>query len=163
MTTFSTTLQIQEDNGTYRSATPEEILHAARTTLNRRFRRGKALTSPNHSIEYLQVQLGHLEHEVFTILWLDNRNQILEFETLFRGTIDGASVYPREVVKSALIRNAAACILAHNHPSGISDPSEADKRITTRLKAALALVDVRLLDHIIVGETCTSMADLGLI
>jgi DNA repair protein RadC len=163
MTNYTATLQIQEANGEYRSATPEEILHAARKTLNRRFRRGKALTSPNHSKEYLQVQLGPLAHEVFAILWLDNRHQILEFETLFRGTIDGASVYPREVVKAALQHGAAACILAHNHPSGISDPSEADKRITTRLKAALELVDVRLLDHVVIGETCTSMAELGLI
>ena len=163
MTTFSATLQIQEANGEYRSATPEEILHAARTTLNRRFRRGKALTSPNDSKEYLQVQLGHLEHEVFAILWLDQRHRILAFETLFRGTIDGASVHPREVVKAALHHGAAACILAHDHPSGDSSPSEADKRITARLREALALVDVRVLDHIIVGETCTSMAELGLI
>jgi DNA repair protein RadC len=163
MTTFSTTLQIQEANGTYRSATPEEILHAARATLNRRFRRGKALTSANDSKEYLQVQLGHLEHEVFAILWLDSRHRILAFETLFRGTIDGASVHPREVVKAALHHGAAACILAHDHPSGDSSPSEADKRITARLREALALVDVRVLDHIIVGETCTSMAELGLV
>ena len=163
MTTFSTTLQIQDANGEYRIATPEEILHAARTTLNRRFRRGKARTSPNDSKEYLQVQLGHLEHEVFAILWLDQRHRILEFETLFRGTIDGASVHPREVVKAALHHGAAACILAHDHPSGDSSPSEADKRITARLREALALVDVRVLDHIIVGETCTSMAELGLV
>ena len=163
MTTFSTTLQIQETNGEYRNATPEEILHAARITLNRRFRRGKAITSPNDSKEYLQVQLGHLEHEVFAILWLDSRHRILAFETLFRGTIDGASVHPREVVKSALHHGAAACILAHDHPSGDSSPSEADKRITARLREALALVEVRVLDHIIVGETCTSMAELGLV
>ena len=163
MTNYTATLQIQDANGEYRIATPEEILSAARTTLNRRFRRGKALTSPNHSKDYLQVQLGPLEHEVFAILWLDNRNQILEFETLFRGTIDGASVHPREVVKAALQHGAAACILAHNHPSGISDPSEADKRITTRLRDALSLIEVRVLDHVIIGQTCTSLAELGLI
>ena len=136
---------------------------SSQPALNRRFRRGKALTSPNDSKEYLQVQLGHLEHEVFAILWLDSRHRILAFETLFRGTIDGASVHPREVVKAALHHGAAACILAHDHPSGDSSPSEADKRITARLREALALVDVRVLDHIIVGETCTSMAELGLV
>jgi DNA repair protein RadC len=94
---------------------------------------------------------------------LDSRHRILAFETLFRGTIDGASVHPREVVKAALHHGAAACILAHDHPSGDSSPSEADKRITARLREALALVDVRVLDHIIVGETCTSMAELGLV
>jgi len=107
--------------------------------------------------------LEHLEHEVFTVLWLDNRNRVLAFEELFRGTIDGASVHPPEVVKSALIHNAAACIIAHNHPSGVSTPSQADRTVTDKLKEALSLIDVRVLDHIIVGDECTSFAEQGLL
>jgi len=109
----STALQIQDPNGLYRSASDEEVLNAARSAINRRFRRGRALTSPADSQEFLRVRLAHLEHEVFAVLWLDNRHRIIAFEELFRGTIDGSSVHPREVVKSALGHNAAACIIAH--------------------------------------------------
>jgi len=157
------TLAIQEANGTYRTASPDEIIHAARSAINRRFCRGKVLSSPTDSQNFLKLRLAHLEHEVFAVLWLDNRHRVLGFEELFRGTIDGASVHPREVVKSALHHNAAACILAHNHPSGISEPSRADTALTRRLNDALALVDVRVLDHIVVGEDCTSFAERGLI
>ena len=159
----STALQIQDPNGLYRSASDEEVLNAARSAINRRFRRGRALTSPADSQEFLRVRLAHLEHEVFAVLWLDNRHRILAFEELFRGTIDGSSVHPREVVKSALGHNAAACIMAHNHPSGVSEPSRADLNITQRLKSGLSLVDVRVLDHIVVGEDCVSLAQRGLI
>ena len=158
-----TALQVQDPNGTYRSASDEEVLHAARSTINRRFRRGKALTSPADSLEFLRIRLSHLEHEVFAILWLDNRHRVIAFDELFRGTIDGASVHAREVVKSALGHNAAACIMAHNHPSGVSDPSRADQTITQRLKDALSLIDVRVLDHIIIGEDCVSFAESGLL
>jgi DNA repair protein RadC len=158
-----TTLEIQEANGAYRTASPDEIIHAARSAVNRRFRRGKALSSPADSRDFLKLRLAHLEHEVFAVLWLDNRHRVLGFEELFRGTIDGSSVHPREVVKSALQKNAAACILAHNHPSGISEPSRADLSLTRRLSDALALVDVRVLDHIVVAEDCTSFAERGLI
>jgi DNA repair protein RadC len=156
-------LQVQDPNGTYRSASDEEVLNAARSTINRRFRRGKALTSPDDSREFLRIRLAHLEHEVFAVLWLDNRHRVIAFEELFRGTIDGSSVHSREVVKSALGHNAAACIVAHNHPSGISEPSRADQAITRRLKEALALIEVRVLDHIVVGEDCLSFADRGLL
>ena len=101
---------------------------------------------------------------MFCCLYLDNRHRLIAFDELFRGTIDGASVHPREVVKQALARNAAAVILAHNHPSGVAEPSQADELITQRLKEALALVDIRLLDHVIVGDgNCLSFAERGLI
>lgn len=158
-----TALQVQDPNGIYRSASDEEVLNAARSAINRRFRRGKVLTSPAASQELLRIRLAHLEHEVFAVLWLDNRHRLIALEELFRGTIDGSSVHSREVVKSALGHNAAACIIAHNHPSGVSEPSRADQTITHRLKDALALVEVRVLDHIIVGEDCVSFAELGLL
>jgi DNA repair protein RadC len=108
--------------------------------------------------------MQHLDHELFCCLYLDNRHRVLKFDELFRGTIDGTSVYPREVVKEALLVNAAAVILAHNHPSGVAEPSQADERITRRLKSALDLVDIRLLDHLIVGEgRATSLASRGLL
>ena len=108
--------------------------------------------------------MRHLDHEVFCCLYLDNRHRVLRFDQLFRGTIDGTSVYPREVVKEALAVNAAAVILAHNHPSGVAEPSQADERITKRLKSALELVDIRLLDHLIIGDgEATSLASRGLL
>ena len=108
--------------------------------------------------------MRHLDHELFCCLFLDNRHRVLSFNELFRGTIDGTSVYPREVVKEALAVNAAAVILAHNHPSGVAEPSQADERITRRLKSALELVDIRLLDHLIIGDgRTTSLASRGLI
>jgi DNA repair protein RadC len=114
--------------------------------------------------DFLTVHLGSLEHEVFAVLLLDARNRLIEFVELFRGTIDGASVYPREVVKLALTKNAAAVLIAHDHPSGVSEPSHADELITRRLKDALALVDIRLVDHIIIaGGEAVSFADRGLL
>jgi DNA repair protein RadC len=108
--------------------------------------------------------MRHLDHELFCCLFLDNRHRVLRFDELFRGTIDGTSVYPREVVKEALAVNAAAVILAHNHPSGVAEPSQADERITKRLKSALELVDIRLLDHLIIGDgKATSLASRGLL
>lgn len=162
-TPISLSLKIEEQNGTYRSASSDEILHAALSVINRRFRRGKTLSSPAESQHFLKLHLAHLEHEVFSVLWLDNRHRVLGFEELFRGTIDGASVHPREVVKSAFRHNAAACILAHNHPSGDSTPSQADKALTRRLSDALALIDVLVLDHIVVAQDCTSFAEMGLL
>lgn len=120
------------------------------------------LTSPDDSKNYVKLQLAELKHEVFSCLFLDNRHRVIKFVKLFRGTIDGASVHPREVVKEALANNAAAVIFAHNHPSGVAEPSEADKHITTRLKDALALVDIRVLDHLIVGDEIVSFAERGL-
>ena len=121
------------------------------------------LTSPQESKDYVKLQLATFEHEVFACLFLDNRHHVITFEELFRGTIDGASVYPREVVKACLRHNSAAVILAHNHPSGVAEPSVADERITKRLKDALALIDVRVLDHLIVGEEVVSFAERGLL
>ncbi len=125
---------------------------------------GEPIRCPTDTELYLKARLRHLGHEVFCCLYLDNRHRVLRFDEMFRGTIDGTSVYPREVVKEALSVNAAAVILAHNHPSGVAEPSQADERITRRLKAALELVDIRLLDHIIVGDgRATSLASRGLV
>ena len=125
---------------------------------------GETIHSPKDTEAFLTARLRHLHHEVFCCLFLDNRHRVLCFEEMFRGTIDGTSVYPREVVKEALRVNAAAVIVAHNHPSGVAEPSDADERITGRLKAALGLVDIRLLDHLVVGQGCvTSLASRGLV
>ena len=125
---------------------------------------GEAIRSPDDTRAFLQAKMRHLGHELFCCLYLDNRHRVLRFDEMFRGTIDGTSVYPREVVKEALVVNAAAVILAHNHPSGVAEPSQADERITQRLKSALELVDIRLLDHLIVGDgQTTSMASRGLL
>jgi len=124
---------------------------------------GTAIRSPADTEAYLRARIRHLGHEMFCCLYLDNRHRVLRFDEMFRGTIDGTSVYPREVVKEALTINAAAVILAHNHPSGVAEPSQADERITRRLKSALELVDIRLLDHLIIGDgDTTSMASRGL-
>ena len=125
---------------------------------------GEAIRSPSDTESFLQAKMRHLGHELFCCLYLDNRHRVLRFDEMFRGTIDGTSVYPREVVKEALKINAAAVILAHNHPSGVAEPSQADERITRRLKSALELVDIRLLDHLIIGDgQATSLAARGLI
>ncbi len=125
---------------------------------------GETIRSPADTELFLKARMQHLDHELFCCLYLDNRHRVLRFDELFRGTIDGTSVYPREVVKEALSVNAAAVILAHNHPSGVAEPSQADERITRRLKSALELVDIRLLDHLIVGEgKATSLASRGLL
>jgi len=125
---------------------------------------GETIRSPSDTEAFLQSRLRDLDHELFCCLFLDNRHRVLGFDELFRGTIDGTSVYPREVVKEALAVNAAAVILAHNHPSGVAEPSQADERITKRLKSALDLVDIRLLDHLIIGDgAATSLARRGLI
>jgi DNA repair protein RadC len=125
---------------------------------------GEAIRSPADTETFMLARLRDRPHEVFCCLYLDNRHRVILFEELFRGTIDGTSVYPREVVKQALAVNAAAIILAHNHPSGVAEPSQADERITRRVKAALELVDIRLLDHLVIGDgTSISLASRGLI
>jgi DNA repair protein RadC len=125
---------------------------------------GETIRSPADTEAFLKSRMRHLGHEIFCCLFLDNRHRVLRFDELFRGTIDGTSVYPREVVKEALSINAAAVILAHNHPSGVAEPSQADERITKRLKSALELVDIRLLDHLIIGDgRATSLASRGLL
>ena len=125
---------------------------------------GEAIKSPADTTSFLKARMRHLDHELFCCLYLDNRHRVLRFDELFRGTIDGTSVYPREVVKEALAINAAAVIVSHNHPSGVAEPSQADERITQRLKSALNLVDIRLLDHLIIGDgEAVSLAQRGLI
>lgn len=156
-------LCVRLKSGEYRPATNDEIIAAAKVVLNRRFRRGTMLANPKDTIDYLTLKMGSLEHEMFSILWLDTRHRVIAFEELFRGTLDGASVPPREVVKEALSHNAAAAIFAHNHPSGVDEPSEADRRLTKRLKEALALIDVRVLDHVVIGDTYVSFAERGLL
>ena len=147
-----------------RTATATEIIAAARRAMTRRVRRGMAMDSPRAVREFLTMKLGTLEHETFAVLLLDTRHRLIDYVELFRGTIDKASVHPREVVKLALARNAAALVLAHPHPSGAAEPSQADELITRRLKEALALVDVRLLDHIIVaGGEAISFSERGLL
>jgi DNA repair protein RadC len=122
------------------------------------------LDSPAATRVFLVSRLRDLPYEVFCALFLDNRHRLIACDELFRGTIDGASVHPREVVRQALSRNAAAVILAHNHPSGIAEPSQADELITLRLKDALGLVDIRVLDHLIVGDNrCVSLAERGVL
>mgnify|MGYP001826301333 CR=1 FL=1 len=141
----------------------QAVLEMARRHLYENIRRGDALCSPNDTRRYLSAELQSCLHEVFSCLFLDNRNRVLAFEKLFYGTIDGASVYPREVVRRVIDNNAAAVIFAHNHPSGVAEPSAADKQITQRLKDALALIDVRVLDHLVIGDEVVSFAERGLL
>ncbi|MBM4197472.1 MAG: JAB domain-containing protein [Gammaproteobacteria bacterium] len=132
--------------------------------LQERLAPGQAIRSPSDSREFLIARLRDRPHEVFCCLFLDNRHRVLAFDELFQGTIDSTTVYPREVVRQALRRNAAAVILAHNHPSGVAEPSDADQLITRRVRSALELIDVRLLDHFVVGDgVCTSLASRGMI
>ena len=129
-----------------------------------RISRGQALASPDEVRQFLQLKMRGLAHEVFACLFLDNQHAVIRYEELFRGTIDGASVYPREIVKRALALNAAALIFAHNHPSGIAEPSQADQLLTQRLKSALGMVDIRVLDHFVIGDPeVLSFAERGLL
>lgn len=138
-------------------------LEMARRVMDRPLRRGDPLQSPDDTRRFLQTRLVARHQEIFAVLFLDNRHRVLSFDELFSGTIDGAAVYPREVVRRALDHNAAAVILAHNHPSGVAEPSDADVAITRRLKDALSLVDVRVLDHMVVGTAeVISLAERGL-
>ena len=144
--------------------TDDAIIAEALAILHKRMRQhGEAMNSPDTVKNYLRLKLSNLEHEVFCVLYLDNQNRVIEFEEMFRGTLSQASVYPREVVKAALAHNAAAVILSHNHPSGEPEPSQADLKLTDMLKSALALVDVKVLDHFIIADTVLSFAERGLI
>ncbi|MES9962199.1 MAG: DNA repair protein RadC [Candidatus Sedimenticola sp. 20ELBAFRAG] len=140
----------------------DTLVAQALLILQQRIQRNTTLDSPSTVRDYLTIKLSPYEHESFLVVFLDNRHRVIDVEELFRGTIDGASVYPREVVKTALINNAAAIILAHNHPSGVAEPSQADQAITDRIKAALNLVDIRVLDHFVIGGgTYVSFAERG--
>jgi DNA repair protein RadC len=140
----------------------EQILEAAEAILLRRLERQGKIGEPSEAGNYLRAHCAHFEHEVFGCMFLDTRHRILATETLFRGTVDGAEVHPREVAKRALALNAVAIIAFHNHPSGNLEPSASDRSCTLRLKSSLALLDIRLLDHIIVSaEGHTSLAARG--
>lgn len=158
-------LKASDTAGTYLVESPvteNDILLMARQLASLRLRKGRALTSPKEAFSHLQTLLADYEHEVFALLMLDSRHRVIAFEEVFRGTLDGASVYPREIVKIALEHNAAAIILVHNHPSGDPEPSQADRNLTTKLQDALNLVGVRTLDHVVVGQKdCVSLAERG--
>jgi DNA repair protein RadC len=142
----------------------QAALELARRYYAEAMRTGPTLDSPAATHRYLISRLRDQPYELFCCLHLDNRHRLIAFDELFRGTIDGASVHPREVVRQALARNAAAVILAHNHPSGVAEPSQADELITRRLREALALVDIRVIDHCIVADNgCLSFAERGLL
>ena len=150
--------------GRAKAAQLAAVLEIARRSLREELRSGAALTSPAAVRDYLRLALGAREHEVFVVLFLDAQHRVLAAEELFRGTLTQTSVYPREVVKAALRRNAAAVILAHNHPSGVAQPSQADELLTRSLADALALIEVKVLDHFIVaGHQTLSFAERGLL
>jgi DNA repair protein RadC len=142
----------------------QAVLEMGRRHLFQALEQGEELSSPRAVRHYLTARLRHQDRELFCCLFLDNRHRVIRCEDLFQGTIDGASVYPREVVKRALALGAAAVIFAHNHPSGVAEPSSADQRLTQRLQRALELVDIRVLDHMVVGEAeVVSFAERGLL
>ncbi|CAK2174638.1 CP4-6 prophage; RadC-like JAB domain-containing protein YkfG [Vibrio crassostreae] len=145
----------------FKTSELNELLERAAEALAAKYKREGTFTNPTNVKEYLKLKLGAHDREVFAVMFLDNQHQLISFEELFFGTIDAASIYPREVLKAALNHNAAAVVFAHNHPSGIAEPSQADRRITQRLVDALKLVDIRVLDHIVVGEDCLSFAEKG--
>ncbi len=157
-------LLVRDVDGQYRPARADEVLSQARRVLCQRVRRGATMSSPQAVKDHLRLEIGALEHEVFCVLFLDAQHRIILLKQMFRGTVTQTSVYPREVVKEALAQNAAAVILAHNHPSGAPEPSRADEYLTKTLKTALALVDVRVLDHLVVGAgDVVSFAERGLL
>ena len=157
-------LQLVKGLGPAKQAELLAVFELARRALSQRLKEREVFQTPGAVKHYLQLQLAHKNHEVFAVLFLDSQNRLLALEELFRGTLSQTSVYPREVVMRALHHQAAAVVLSHNHPSGSVQPSRADEHLTQTLKASLALVDVRVLDHIIVGQgQALSMAEQGLL
>ena len=158
---------VKDVSGCYTLARPvsaDEVVGQAEHIIKERVVRMDWMSDPTAARKWLATKLAGKEHEVFGVIYLNTRHQVLAYDELFRGTIDGCSVPPREVVKEALRHNAAQVILFHNHPSGIPEPSDADKRLTQRLKAALGTVDIRVLDHIVVGGgDCISFSERGLL
>lgn len=155
-------LFVRDSDGNYLAAPDDRVIDAARQVVERSFSKGMKLTTPNRVREFLWLKLAGYDHEVFGAIFLDTQHRVIEFSELFHGTLDSASVYPREVVKAALHHNAGAVIFTHNHPSGEPDPSDADRRITQRLQEALGLIEVRVLDHIVVGGSdSVSFAERG--
>lgn len=152
-----------EGLGEAKFAQLQATVEMTRRHFSETLQRGSALENPQQTRDFLIARLRDYSFEVFSCLYLDNRHRVIQFEELFRGTINGASVHPREVVKKALSHNAAAVIFAHNHPSGVAEPSAADEQITQQLSRALGLVDVRVLDHVVVGDgVSVSFAERGL-
>lgn len=143
----------------------DAIIERALLILQARLRKpGRAFQAPGDVKDFLRLCMAQLDHEEFGVMWLDSQHRLIEWEPMFIGTLTQTSVYPREVVRRAMHHNAAACVFAHNHPSGAAEPSRADEFLTTSLKTALVLVDVRVLDHIVVGATSTtSFAERGLL
>lgn len=141
------------------------LIDRALTVLEKRLKEPIAsMTTPSIVKDFVRLKLAELEHEVFSVLWLDSQNRLIEYQEMFRGTLTQTSVYPREIVKAGLAINAAAVILVHNHPSGVAEPSKADELLTDTLNKALALVDIKVLDHIVVGGMDTiSFAERGLV
>lgn len=159
-----TALNASQGMGAAKSAQLQAVLEMARRALRERMERGSALSSPQAVRDFLRLKLQDRPHEAFGVVFLDAQNRVLDVEELFRGTLTQTSVYPREVVKRALAHNAAAVIFAHNHPSGIAEPSRSDEALTVALRQALALVDVRVLDHFVIGAgTAMSFAERGLL
>lgn len=159
---------IHRPDGTYRfhrsrtDVAEADVLAAAEDILRRRLERHGSIKTPRDAAECLRMRIGHLPHEEFHVLWLDTRHRIIAAERLFTGTVDGTAVHPREVVRRALEVNAAAVVLAHNHPSGVAEPSHADRLITDELTSALKLIGVRVIDHLIVTAGASiSLAERG--
>jgi len=157
-------LRLVSGLGTAKIATLLASRELTERFISESFRRGETVSDSASARQHLRTKMAGYQQEVFACLFLDNKHRIIVFEELFFGTIDGATVHPREVLKRAMYHNAAAVILAHNHPSGIADPSQADQRVTSRLKELLAVVDVRLLDHLVIGDKqVVSLAELGML
>lgn len=160
---FDSPLFVRDTRRRYRPANADQIIEAARQVVDQRMQRGTPLTDPAMAGRFFRDKLAGLEREVFAAVFLDTRHRLIDYAELFFGTVDGAEIHPREVVRQALLLNAAAIVVAHNHPSGEPTPSAADRAVTSRLKQALALVDVRLLDHFVIGGNAipVSMAARG--
>ena len=139
------------------------VVEMSRRHLDEKMKRGDVLKNISDVENYLKLKLRHYPYEVFSCVFLDNKHRVIEFEELFHGTIDSASVYPREVIRRVIHHNAAAVIFSHNHPSGIAEPSQSDHKITEKLKQALSFIDVRVLDHFIIGDEVVSFSQRGFI
>lgn len=162
LSSFDSPLFVRDRRRRYQPATADQILEAARSVVDQRMRRGTLFSDPSVAGRFFRDKLAGLEREVFAAVFLDTRHRLIDYAELFFGTIDGAEVHPRELVRQALVLNSAAVVVAHNHPSGEPEPSVADRALTARLKQALSLVDVRLLDHFVIGgHTPLSMAARG--
>jgi DNA repair protein RadC len=161
---FDACLLMRDVAGSYRPAQPDEVLQAALQVLAGQLQGAQVMSTPQVVRDFLRIKLGALPYEVFAVIHLDSQHRVIAYAELFRGTLSQTSVYPREVVREALLHNTAAIILVHNHPSGVPEPSRADEQLTHTLRSALALVDVRVLDHFVVGgERIVSFAERGLL